>query len=161
MQERLRLVIMASLMASKGRVEGAVEWQVVTASARWCVCVHSLRVRSRGPICPDVPGHGCHVPRLHGACLLSCAPKLQQQNRLEEVCHQEAQLVSVGVAGGRGWVSQVWLGVLLPVRKVINDHEGRNDDHPQLSSQQRTRPCRGRAHMRKGKSLACDLQGFV
>ena len=42
MQKRLRLVMMAPLMASKGRVEGAVEWQVVTASARWCVCVHSL-----------------------------------------------------------------------------------------------------------------------
>lgn len=141
-------------MASKGRAEGAAEWQVVTAAA-WCsVCVHSLRVWSRGLICPDFPGHGCPAPWLHGAHPLSCAPKLQQQNHLEEACHQEAQLVSVGVAVG-GAVIPVWLGVLLPVRKVMNDREGRNYDHPQLSSQQRTRPCGGRAHKEKGKSLAC------
>lgn len=57
--------------------------------------------------------------------------------------------------GGEGAVIQVWLGVLLPVRKVMNDREGRNYNHPQLSSQQRTRPCGGRAHIGKGKSLAC------
>ena len=95
-----------------------------------------------------VPHHGC-TGHTHCPVPQSCSSRTISRR---SVTRKHSWLV----LGWRwGVVTQVWLGVLLPVRKVMNDREGRNYDHPQLSSQQRTRPCGGRAHIRKGKSLAC------
>lgn len=132
---------------------------MVTAAA-WCsVCVHSLRVRSRGLICPDFPGRwlSCTMAARGTPTVLCPKAATAEPSRRRPVTRKH----SWSVLGWRwGAVIPVWLGVLLPVRKVMSDREGRNYDHPQLSSQQRTRPCGGRAHKEKGKSWPVDLQAL-
>lgn len=95
--------------------------------------------------------HGCT-----GHTHLSCAPKLQQ-NHLEEACHQEVQLVSVGVAVGERLSQSGWES-FSQLEEVMNDREATTTLNCQVSRGQD--PGVGLTK-RRASHWPVDLQGFV